>query len=341
MVKIALYNADTKSMKVLIFGLVLLHWQVAAEVLKEPEILRDSGELRGVCGPLSQPCLKSDVSCDQLRLALEPILKWSKAQFPKCIEYRDSYLVSLSEILPRKIANVIEKSLASAGPNCWNASLVAAGLLPHYRFSTEAEFSAALNSPLCHMLSPGENRAAGDIVAIRRLSEGQVEEIHGYVWLSKALSYQKDGFPKVYRHEIKTTSDVEKKYAEPAYMERRGLETRSCNDLRSGQKVPDQCLYFSQSYRCLNLDRILETDLARAKDLENRYQEAEKAAVTKEQLRALANDLCLLPELKSRCQAKANSQTLFDFLAVRQKTLPIQSSFDRDESYVPEYSVKH
>ena len=75
------------------------------------------------------------------------------------------------------------------GPNCWNLSLVVAGILPAHIYTAPDAMTFFMGSPLCRKLENNEERLAGDIGAIRRRWS---VEIHGFIYLSENLVYSKN-----------------------------------------------------------------------------------------------------------------------------------------------------
>ncbi|QDK42026.1 hypothetical protein DOM21_11325 [Bacteriovorax stolpii] len=101
-----------------------------------------------------------------------------------------------------------EKPNAS-GPNCWNASLVAAKIIPQLRYSTPQEMSFWLKSPLCREKKSNEPLVPGDIIAILDKSSRQH---HGFVYISENLSFSKNGFESDNPYSLQDPKKVFAKY---------------------------------------------------------------------------------------------------------------------------------
>lgn len=87
-----------------------------------------------------------------------------------------------------------EKKAALIGPNCWNAVLVADGILQHHRYVNDKEFAFYMKSPLCRALNNSENRITGDIGSISlksKIPRGADGVEHAFVYFDENLIYSK------------------------------------------------------------------------------------------------------------------------------------------------------
>lgn len=99
--------------------------------------------------------------------------------------------VEISSCLPKTARDYLGKQDLSPGANCWNAALTAKGILPALRHVEFDEWNYFLQPPLCRQLAESEAPRAGDLGAIR--TKGAVrEELHGFLYASPQLAYNKD-----------------------------------------------------------------------------------------------------------------------------------------------------
>lgn len=138
----------------------------------------------------------------------------------------------------------------SSGPNCWNASLVAAKIIPQLRYSTPQEMSFWLNSPLCREKKLDEPAAPGDIIAIVTKAGHQH---HGFVYVSENLSFSKNGVENENPYSLQDPKSVFSKYSVTPKCERVGSKgscgnhakyysCMSMEDYRKAHKSTDKTL---------------------------------------------------------------------------------------------------
>lgn len=96
-----------------------------------------------------------------------------------------------SALIPPEFRSQFNTAVASDGPNCWNASLRAAGLIRAFRHSTEAELRWYLGSSACRELDGTEAAEAGDLIAIR---SPDAKIVHAFTYLSPEISLSKNGY---------------------------------------------------------------------------------------------------------------------------------------------------
>lgn len=119
---------------------------------------------------------------------------------------------------PPRAAELAGKFTALSGPNCWNSALYAAGLVSGIRHVDYDEFTAWLESPLCAEV-PESGAESGDIVALRRVSQGgrlvdfpYSAEVHGYLLLSSSIAFTKNGTAKSEGYQFQDISSLHAKY---------------------------------------------------------------------------------------------------------------------------------
>lgn len=163
-------------------------------------LIKDKDYKFWIVGMPNKPCLDIIKTAQALRSWRQDKegLKLNIAR-PKISEDKRCYQ-EITNLIPPFIRNFTLVSQASDGPNCWNSSLVMSGILPYLRYTHDNEFAFWMNSPLCKELKKDESKKPGDIVAIRSTrrdgeSAGKIwKESHAFIYLTKDLSFSKNGF---------------------------------------------------------------------------------------------------------------------------------------------------
>ncbi len=168
------------------------------------------------------------------------------------------------------------------GPNCWNTALVSGKILPARSFTSPAEMTFWMKSPLCRALREGELPRPGDIIAVR---DQAGEEVHGFIYLTPELSFSKNYLTAAAPYALQSPDEV---YGEFPVAE-------SCRV--PGTSGPG-CVTRSDYFRCSPLeDYVHNPDPAPAED----YLRAAAAVSAAE---ASISDLVLRwktdPELRGR-----------------------------------------
>lgn len=139
--------------------------------------------------------LKSDV-CSELNAQIELLERASSMSVCGAPIERSSFLglkkyceMDITDCLSPRVFNSIGAYSKLNGPNCWNHSLVQAGLLTYRTHTTDNTMSFFMSSPLCRRLGINESPQFGDIGAIRR--RWGIEH-HGFVYLNEDLVYTKN-----------------------------------------------------------------------------------------------------------------------------------------------------
>lgn len=167
----------------------------------------------------------------------------------------------VSSMLPDFAESYQFKHMPTDGPNCWNATLVAAKIVPQLRYTSDMEMNFWMHSPLCRERKPNEASAPGDIIAIRDWEQG---EVHGFVHLSDNLSFSKNGFSKESPYSIQDPNVVFDIYEVPKNCRRKTGKDRSC-------KV------YANYYTCKSMEDYL-------KEKPLRDKEARKALIDLDEL---------------------------------------------------------
>jgi hypothetical protein len=141
--------------------------------------------------------------CSDLREPLLALKQWTQSlgESPASLsspQQEDSFCaVSLKGLLPQRVQALQGYKPISAGPNCWNTSLVTAKLIQKNRFSNPQEMSFWMNSPYCKKVGPNELLIAGDVMAMRTLPKNSAslqnfEESHGMIYITPQLVFSKN-----------------------------------------------------------------------------------------------------------------------------------------------------
>jgi hypothetical protein len=183
---------------------LFLFFQISSSYAEVKSIERSNGDI-----------ILTTSNCEELNNQVQTIAKWSKwSEGKDCTvtEKKGMWLfgnkrcvANISKCLPDHVSKYHGINPDISGPNCWNLSLVMAGILPNLRYSTPEEMSFFMSPPLCNQLKSGEERRPGDIGTIRR-NRGQ--EVHGFVYISEELAYSKNGYHKSSPYALQTLDNV-------------------------------------------------------------------------------------------------------------------------------------
>jgi hypothetical protein len=179
-------------------------------------------------------------SCDILNRQSKALVSFDKrlggssSEPPACTCEGTRCDVRIDTVAPnlvKKMENVVPDY---DGPNCWNAALVFAQIVPSFRHSSEAEISFWLSSPLCRELGAQEEPSPGDIVEIR---QGNRTEIHGFIYLTPELALSKNGNKASSPYYLQTPEEVFGVYSVP----------EAC---RRVQGVRAECSVYANYFTC-------------------------------------------------------------------------------------------
>lgn len=211
--------------------------------------------------------------CMQIQGEVDNIKKWSKKTINKikndeCI-CNDGYCsMNIKNVLPDIVKFYQDKRPDVNGPNCWNSTLVTAGILPHHRYSTPEEMKFWMNSPLCKEKKINEKLMPGDVIAIREKNS----EYHGFVYVSDKLAWSKNGFSKRAKYKTQGLKDVYDLYG----------VSPECQRVESGSS---DCQKYANIYKCEPWDEYW-----------SKVDEATKAKVDEDIERSLNHVECNLSE---------------------------------------------
>ena len=111
------------------------------------------------------------------------------------------------------------------GPNCWNAALVSNKILSAPGFTSPAEMTFWMRSPLCRALRAGETPRPGDIIAVR---DRAGEEVHGFVYLTEELAFSKNYLTAAAPYALQSPEEVYKEFPVPAECRKPGASAPGC-----------------------------------------------------------------------------------------------------------------
>lgn len=134
------------------------------------------------------------------------------------------------------------KHVPTDGPNCWNATLVGAKIVPQLRYTSDIEMNFWMNSPLCKERKANEPLQPGDLIAIRGSDH---KEVHGFIYLSENLSFSKNGYNKAMPYSLQDPNVVFDIYEVPKNCRRKTGEATGCANYAN---------YFS----CISMDDYLK-----------------------------------------------------------------------------------
>lgn len=159
-------------------------------------------------------------TCEELQKEVQALLTWSykiknKINLPQLRCRATSFLgitwgqeINISQVIPPLVSQYLGVRPQEEGPNCWNSTIVVNKISPYLRYSSDLEFNFWLNSPLCRLKAPEEERRPGDIVAIQSYDGKKWNEYHGFTYISDHLSFTKNGFSKKNPYQLTSTEDV-------------------------------------------------------------------------------------------------------------------------------------
>lgn len=165
------------------------------------------------------------------------------------------------------------------GPNCWNTTLVASGILSSRRYVNDKEFIFYMNSPLCIKLNKSDKKITGDIGSIAfksRFIRGAEGIDHAFVKLNGDQILSKKNPFKSTPISIIQFDDVLKDYELNKYDECYLDDSK------------EECNIIISYYRCQSLNNYLSKEIDISSDivalkssLDNLESELEKLVMDK------------------------------------------------------------
>jgi hypothetical protein len=198
-------------------------------------------------------------TCEMIEKQTIALTKWShkkenfditKCDCPARCEY------DVSAFVPDFVYEAQGVCPMKPGPNCWNTSLVSAGITSKMRYTSSEEMNFWMTSPLCRERANDEEIQAGDIIAIR---DQRGQEVHGFVHLTNELSYSKNGYSNHTWFSLQSPENVYRVY---------DVE-KECQGLHSNlvdKKVPP-CKLYSNIIQCISMDEYLKNQKAKDNEL--------------------------------------------------------------------------
>ncbi len=112
-----------------------------------------------------------------------------------CESVEGGYSLAVTGLTPKWAVDHQDVYPAYDGPNCWATASFLSGMIPSVISLDADEFTFHLSSSQCSE-KPYSQRQAGDVVVIRSKSSTSAlgfEEVHGFVFVTDALAYSKNG----------------------------------------------------------------------------------------------------------------------------------------------------
>ena len=199
--------------------------------------------------------IMTGTNCEELQQHATDILRWSQTQgeslkkeIPDCYCSSEKCQIDVYDISPRFVQKYQDLSSNFSGPNCFNAALVLADLLPHISYTHSTEITDLMNSPLCHQKELDEPLNPGDIIAVRSL-KNEYYEIHAAIYINDQLSFSKYGVSQFMPYSL--GEDVFSSY---------GVD-QQCLRLNGDPEPDSYCAdkIFANYYSCISFDQYIET----------------------------------------------------------------------------------
>lgn len=99
----------------------------------------------------------------------------------------------VTECLPKSILSFYGHQNQIKGPNCYNAALMMAGIVPGLRYVSDGEIEATLNSPLCQSVKGAALPGDIGIIFSKDLDTNKIEYSHAYLQVSERIAFSKNG----------------------------------------------------------------------------------------------------------------------------------------------------
>lgn len=228
-------------MKVILTSLLYLtqHFSFAASLVNEKSDIKVYSE--------DNLIYLSALSCEDIENEVKIITSWNKQKLQEentqnCECKNGNCILNITQRLPEVVKLYEGKRPDVNGPNCWNSTLVTAGILPHIRYSTPEEMEFWMKSPLCTEKKMSEEMEPGDVVAIRGEDSS---EYHGFIYISDKISWSKNGFNRVKKYDLQDPLDVFETY---------GVEKECQRSIGNNKK----CDKYANIYKCQPWDEYWE-----------------------------------------------------------------------------------
>lgn len=196
-------------------------------------------------------------TCSQVKEITESLIKWTENAQEKniCPPFSQVHEIKngncefdITKCIPSQVAKYQGVTPKFHGPNCWNSALVASGILPFLRQTTEEEFVYYMNSPLCKKLKNGEQKRPGDIGAIRGLYDGEKHEMHGFIYISEKIAYSKNSGLSWDSYALQPLENVYERY--PI------AENEQCR--QNEFELSSECMSGVLFFRCISMSEYLQ-----------------------------------------------------------------------------------
>ncbi len=137
----------------------------------------------------------------------------------------DSCSLRIASAAPEFVSLMHGVKAGRWGPNCWNTALVSNKVLSAPSFTSPAEMTFWMRSPLCRQLRAGELPRPGDIIALR---DQAGEEVHGFVYLTGELAFSKNYLTAAAPYALQSPEEVYKEFPVLEECRKRGASAAGC-----------------------------------------------------------------------------------------------------------------
>ena len=196
-----------------------------------------------------------DASCSRVNSIAQSLAQWTHsmetrnncpAVLPRGQLVGRACQLDITSCVPAHVQRY-QGNRIEAGPNCWNLALVLRGILPNIRMASPEEMTFYMNPPLCRALRDGEGKRPGDVVAIRKFSDADLVEVHGFIYISPEIAYSKNGMEAEVPYSLQSLESVYQAYNVP--------NTAQC---RANQaNLSANCEAETSVYRCSSMGNYL------------------------------------------------------------------------------------
>lgn len=211
------------------------------------------------------------------------------------------------------------------GPNCWNTTLVASGILPFQRFSIPEEITFWTHSSFCRELTLLEPLEVGDVIAIREKNESPLEdpfEIHAFIYITEELAFSKNGPETLSPISFQNPQEVFSFY---------GVTNKACQRVSGSSGA---CENFANVYRCESFQEHLSHHPAPTSAA---YQEIESKLL---EIESSVSDMTLHFRKKNISRASLHEKlqkNKTDLQSLQEKIVTLAKSLTMADSYEQEY----
>lgn len=300
----------------LLLSILLLSSGLIAQTPKFAEISSNYFNERVQVERTSEKILIKGKDCLVLKNEARAIGIWAKKAellgSVRCECIGSECSMEINSISPGILLKQQSVCMLKDGPNCWNASLNAAGLADGLRYSTPEEMNFWMESPLCTERKAGEKPSPGDVIAIRSIKD---KEVHGFTYLSENLSFSKNGYRSHAPYTLQDPKHVYKVYGVP-------LE---CQGIYKAPKEEDtQCLNYSNIFKCEPLEDYLKS--------KPKMREEQRALI--QEMKEFECDIMKITGSTDTLQPSLKEIILTSIKAIKALAIQNQETKNKDEKFI-------